>query len=95
VDAEPKPKKRWWRPRPWWLAVLFWLIALDQLSWGPALYCRRRGWISPAAFRVVATYVAPSIFPESVETALGLGVWLRFWDDLARRHAGLPPRPEL
>ena len=49
MDAE-KPRRRWWRRKRAWAAVLLWLAASYPLSLGPALYSLYRGWVSPETF---------------------------------------------
>ena len=90
---ESKPKKAWWRPQIWWPAVLIWVIALEQLSFGPMVYGYRRGWVGSPAMRAYVTYVAWVEVPEPIGRATGLWAYTRWWDDLGRRHAGLPPAP--
>ena len=85
-------RRPWWKRKRWIVALVLWLVIAYELSFGPALYASTRGWIDT---RLVFAVWSFPLMPDRWYQHSGLGSYNRWWQDLGREHAGLPPAKRL
>lgn len=90
--SEPQPKRRWWRKKTLWAAVVLLLpLFVYPLSIGPLCYAASRGWLAGgpyyAPYRPIFWLAERGPEPWATYTLN----YLLWWQELGARHNGETP----